>query len=144
MSDEWSEAADAGLLTFLGSMHRRFPDIEVDSSRLSRRQYSYDASNYRVRPAAVAFPRSDAEVSAIMSAAVTNALSVVARGAGTSMAGNAIGPGVVLDLSRHMNRVLEVRPAERVAVVQVGARLLDLQREAARHGLMFAPDPVIR
>lgn len=116
-------------------------DAELDTRTVTRRQYAYDASNYRVQPVAVAFPRNEREVAAIVAAAASRGLPVTARGAGTSMAGNAIGEGLVVDLSRHMNRVLEVRPDERIAIVEAGARLLDVQREAGRHGLMYAPDP---
>ena len=66
---------------------------------------------------------------------------VVARGAGTSIAGNALSTGVVLDTSRHLNRVLSVDPEERTAVVEPGAVLDAITRAAAPHGLRFGPDP---
>ena len=66
---------------------------------------------------------------------------VTARGAGTSIAGNAVGPGVVLDLGRHMDRVLAVDPDAATATVQPGVVQEDLQRAAAPHGLRFGPDP---
>ncbi|HEY5555289.1 MAG TPA: FAD-linked oxidase C-terminal domain-containing protein, partial [Cellulomonas sp.] len=66
---------------------------------------------------------------------------VTSRGGGTSVAGNAIGTGVVIDLSRHVNRVLEIDPEARTARVEPGVILTDLQKAAAPHGLRFGPDP---
>jgi FAD/FMN-containing dehydrogenase/Fe-S oxidoreductase len=141
MTSQKSNSNSARRDVFLGLLHESRPDVDVDVRSLTLRQYAYDASNYRLLPAVVLFPKSEDDVAAALAAATAAELPVVARGAGTTMAGNALSDGVVLDMSRHMNRVLAVRPEDRVAVVEAGARLLDLQREAARHGLMFAPDP---
>lgn len=122
-------------------LSRRAPGLELEESPLARSQYAYDASNYRVRPVAIAYPRNDDDVSAVVATAREVGLPVTARGSGTSMAGNAVGPGVVLDLSRHLNRVVQILPTERTAIVHAGARLADLQAAAGEHGLMFAPDP---
>lgn len=128
------QAADA-----LGVLHAQ--GIEVDASPRRRAEYSTDASNYRVVPDLVAFPRSADEVLAIGDAARSTGLPVTPRGGGTSVAGNAVGAGVVIDFSRHLNRVLEVDPDARTAVVEPGAVLGDLQRAAGAHGLRFGPDP---
>ncbi|MFI9507450.1 FAD-binding and (Fe-S)-binding domain-containing protein [Nocardia sp. NPDC052566] len=114
---------------------------EVDASVRRRAEYSSDASNYRVRPALVVFPRADEDVAVTLEFARGNGLSVTARGGGTSVAGNAIGTGIVLDFSRHMNRVLELDPQRRVARVQPGVVLSELQRVARPHGVRFGPDP---
>ncbi|MEU7629903.1 FAD-binding and (Fe-S)-binding domain-containing protein [Nocardia sp. NPDC049220] len=114
---------------------------EVDTSARRRAEYSSDASNYRVRPAAVVFPRTDEDVAATLEFAGDHGIPVTARGAGTSVAGNAIGPGLVLDFSRHMNRILALDPAERLARVQPGVVLSQLQAAAGPHGLRFGPDP---
>ncbi|WP_433660647.1 FAD-binding and (Fe-S)-binding domain-containing protein [Nocardia sp. CA-128927] len=116
-------------------------DGEVDASERRRAEYSSDASNYRVPPRAVVFPRTDADVAVALEFAKDNGLSVTARGGGTSVAGNAIGPGLVLDFSRHMNQILEVDPQARVARVQPGVVLSELQRAARPYGLRFGPDP---
>ena len=63
------------------------------------------------------------------------------RGAGTSIAGNAVGPGIVVDTVKHLNRVVSIDPEARTAVVQPGVVHADLQRAAAPHGLRFGPDP---
>ncbi|QBS42187.1 FAD-binding and (Fe-S)-binding domain-containing protein [Nocardia sp. CS682] len=114
---------------------------EVDASDRRRAEYSSDASNYRVPPRAVVFPRTDQDVAVTVEFARDNELSVTARGGGTSVAGNAIGPGLVLDFSRHMNGILEVDPQALVARVQPGVVLSELQRAARPHGLRFGPDP---
>ncbi|WP_063050307.1 FAD-binding and (Fe-S)-binding domain-containing protein [Nocardia arthritidis] len=114
---------------------------EVDTSERRRAEYSSDASNYRVLPAAVVFPRTEEDVAITLEFARDHGLPVTARGAGTSVAGNAIGPGLVLDFSRHMNRIVSIDPAARVATVQPGVVLSELQRAARPHGLRFGPDP---
>ena len=114
---------------------------EVDGSKLRRAEYSSDASNYRIVPQAVVFPRHTDEVAAALEVSRTTGAPVTARGAGTSIAGNAVGAGIVLDFSRHLNKVLDVDPQRRVATVQPGVVLADLQRAAAPHGLRFGPDP---
>lgn len=114
---------------------------EVDAGTRRRAEYASDASNYRVVPAAVAFPRHADEVLAALAVCRTHRVPLTVRGAGTSVAGNAVGAGLVLDLSRHLNRVLEVDPAAGLARVEPGAVLDDLQRAARPHGLRFGPDP---
>ncbi|WP_067826236.1 FAD-binding and (Fe-S)-binding domain-containing protein [Nocardia inohanensis] len=114
---------------------------EVDASARRRAEYSSDASNYRVLPAAVVFPRSEADVAEALAFARREGLSVTARGAGTSVAGNAIGAGLVLDFGRYLNDILELDPERRCARVRPGVVLAGLQRQAAAHGLRFGPDP---
>jgi len=113
----------------------------IDTTLGTRGRYAYDASNYRVVPTGVPFPRDAADVCRILAECRAAGLPVTCRGAGTSMAGNAVGPGVVLDFSRHMNRVLSIDPGARTATVEPGIVLDDLQAELAPHGVMFAPDP---
>jgi len=103
--------------------------------------YSSDASLYRVLPRAVAFPTSSQEVTAAVTTARELGIPVTARGAGTSVAGNAIGSGLVLDFSRHFDKVLDFDPGSRLARVQPGVVLANLQRAAGIHGLRFGPDP---
>jgi FAD/FMN-containing dehydrogenase/Fe-S oxidoreductase len=115
-------------------------DVEVDTSLRRRMEYAHDASNYRIAPLAVAFPRTPEEVSRIVTACAEQGVPVTARGGGTSMAGNAVGHGVVIDLSRHLTAVT-VDPAAKTATVQAGIVLDALRRAAAPHGLTFGPDP---
>ncbi len=116
-------------------------DGEVDASTRRRAEYSTDASNYRVVPEVVAFPRDADDLVSALRVARELGAPVAMRGGGTSIAGNAIGPGIVLDTSRYMDKVLSVDPERRSARLQPGAVLAQLQREAGKYGLRFGPDP---
>ena len=113
----------------------------VDVSPRRRAEYSSDASNYRVVPRAVVFPRTVDDVLAAAAVCRELAAPLTVRGGGTSIAGNSVGPGVVLDLSRHLNKVIGMDPDARTAMVQPGVVLDQLQRAAQPHGLRFGPDP---
>ncbi|MGA8848175.1 MAG: FAD-binding and (Fe-S)-binding domain-containing protein [Nocardioides sp.] len=103
--------------------------------------YSTDASLYRIAPLAVVRPRHVDEVAAALAVAREQGVPLTSRGAGTSVAGNAVGRGIVLDFSRHLNRVLSIDPEDRTAVVEPGAVHAVLQRAASPHGIRFGPDP---
>ncbi|MFF3380651.1 FAD-binding and (Fe-S)-binding domain-containing protein [Streptomyces sp. NPDC002680] len=118
--------------------------VSVETSGHQLAAYSYDASNYRVPPLAVVFPSSVDEVVAVVQACAATGTPLVGRGGGTSMAGNAIGPGVVLDFSRHMNQIHTIDETSGTADVDAGVVLSVLSRavERATEGaLTFAPDP---
>ncbi|MET9912471.1 FAD-binding and (Fe-S)-binding domain-containing protein [Streptomyces sp. NPDC006476] len=128
----------ASLVARLGEIA---PGLRVETGPGSTGVYAYDASNYRVPPLAVAFPRGADDVVAVVRACRETGIPVTARGGGTSMAGNAVGPGVVLDFSRYMNRILDIDPEGRTARVEAGVVLDALQSATALHGLAFGPDP---
>ncbi|MCL2803379.1 MAG: FAD-binding oxidoreductase [Micrococcales bacterium] len=113
----------------------------IDSSALTRGLYSTDASNYRVVPQVVVFPRDSDEVAAVADVARSLSVPLTSRGAGTSCAGNSIGPGIVVDCSAHLNQILELDPDARTARVQPGLVMDVLQAAAKPHGLRFGPDP---
>ena len=115
--------------------------IDVDSSSGTRARYSSDAGLTRIPPLAVAFPRTPEQAIAAFDLARAHGVPLTARGGGTSCASNAIGPGLVLDFSRHMNRVISVDPEARTATVEPGCVGSTLQAAAAKHGLRFGPDP---
>ncbi|MEO7785228.1 MAG: FAD-binding and (Fe-S)-binding domain-containing protein [Terracoccus sp.] len=115
--------------------------LEVRADAATRSMYASDASLYRIPPLAVVRPRGADEVAAVLAVARETGVPVTSRGAGTSVAGNAVGRGIVLDFSRHMNRVLSVDPASRTAVVEPGTVHAVLQKVAAPHGIRFGPDP---
>ncbi|KFG05501.1 MULTISPECIES: FAD-binding and (Fe-S)-binding domain-containing protein [Streptomyces] len=117
------------------------PGLRVETGPGTTGPYAYDASNYRVPPRAVVFPRSAEDVVAVVRACREAGVPVTPRGGGTSMAGNAVGPGVVLDLSRSMNRILDIDAEARTARVEAGVVLDALRSAAALHGLTFGPDP---
>ena len=115
--------------------------IDVDSSTGTRARYSSDAGLTRIPPLAVAFPRTPEQALAAFDLARAHGVPLTARGGGTSCASNAIGPGLVLDFSRHMNRVISIDPEARTATVEPGCVGSTLQAAAAKHGLRFGPDP---
>ncbi len=122
----------------------RADGIEVETGTRRLAEYSYDASNYRIEPLGVVFPRSPEEVAHVLRACHAAGVPVVPRGGGTSMAGGAVGPGIVLDLSRHLAQVLIIDVAAREATAEAGIVLTTLQNavgQASAGSLTFAPDP---
>ncbi|MFI6562873.1 FAD-binding and (Fe-S)-binding domain-containing protein [Streptomyces sp. NPDC050534] len=128
-------------MTDLQAELRRAVRGDVGFDVTSRALVTMDASNYRRVPLGVVAPRDADDVAAVLAVCRERRVPVVARGGGTSIAGQATGTGVVLDFTRHMNRLLSVDPQARTAVVQPGLVLDRLQEAAAPHGLRFGPDP---
>ncbi len=114
-------------------------DVSFDTA--SRALMTMDASNYRRVPAGVVAPRDADDVAAVLAVCRERGVPVVARGGGTSIAGQATGLGVVLDFTRHMRGILSLDPERRTAVVQPGVICDDLRTAAGAHGLTFGPDP---
>lgn len=114
---------------------------EVDFSVTARALNTMDASNYRRVPLGVLAPRDADDVAAALAVCRDRGVPVVARGAGTSIAGQATGTGLVLDFTRHMNRIVSLDAESRTAVVQPGVICDGLRGAAAPHGLTFGPDP---
>ncbi len=112
---------------------------DVDDSVLARAMHAQDASLHRVVPRVVVAPRDADDVAALVAVARATGVPITARGAGTSIAGNAIGPGIVVDFRRHMDRILHLGPDR--AIVQPGVVLDDLQRAAAVNGVRFGAEP---
>ena len=107
----------------------------------TRSVYTSDASIYRRLPAAVIEPRSVDDVREALELATTNGWPITARGGGTSVAGNAIGDGLVIDTSRHFNRILDIDPVAMTATIEPGVVCDQLRDAAAVHGLTYGPDP---
>ncbi|NGO69042.1 FAD-binding and (Fe-S)-binding domain-containing protein, partial [Streptomyces boncukensis] len=114
---------------------------EVEFDTASRALVTMDASNYRRVPLGVVAPRDAEDVDAVLAVCREHGVPVVARGAGTSIAGQATGVGVVLDFTRHMRAIEDLDPGMRTAVVQPGVVLDELRGAAAAYGLTFGPDP---
>ena len=114
---------------------------EVRDDREARALYASDASNYRVVPAALVAPRDADDLAAVVAMAVEAGVPLTMRGAGTSIAGNAIGRGLIVDTSRHLAGILALDPAAGTAVVLPGTILDDVNAAAAIHGLRVGPDP---
>src|SRR5262245_25895094 len=117
-----SEAPTAALKAALAE--RCQGDARFD--RLSRALYSTDASVYQIVPLGVVLPRTEEDVRAVMEACARFRVPLTARGGGTSQAGQCIGPGVILDCSRHFNDVLEINAVESWVRVRPGCVLDDL------------------
>jgi len=113
----------------------------VDTSTLTRALYSSDASLYRIEPQAVAYPRTTDELVSVVRAALDTGTPITARGAGTSCAGNAVGPGLVIDVARHLHHIHAIDGVARTAVIDPGVVQEQLQAAARPHGLRLGPDP---
>ena len=120
---------------------RRLGVEDADDSTLTRALYSTDASLYRVVPQVVVRPRTVDEVLATIEVCRVTGTPLTSRGAGTSIAGNAVGTGVVLDFSRHLNRVHDIDVEAHTARVDPGTVHAVLQMAATAKGLRFGPDP---
>jgi FAD/FMN-containing dehydrogenase/Fe-S oxidoreductase len=113
---------------------------KVRWDRLNRAVYSTDASVYQIVPAGVVLPACEEDVVAVVQACGQHHVPLTARGGGTSQAGQAIGPGIILDCSRHFNRIIELNPVDRWVRVQPGCVLDDLNAAVRPHGLHFPVD----
>lgn len=111
------------------------------TDRLTRLLYATDASMYQMEPRAVFIPQDEAALKAGLAWARAMHWPVIARGSGTGLGGQAIGHGLVVDFTRHLNQILDFNPEERWIRVQPGLILDDLNRFLKPHGLQFGPDP---
>lgn len=127
------------LSTFLSSARKLGLDVRDDA--VTRYLYSTDASIYQIQPLAVGIPRNRDELGAFVALAAEHGIPILPRGAGSSLAGQAVGEALVLDLSRHLDHILEINPEERTATVEPGVVLQEVNLAAARYGLQFGPDP---
>jgi FAD/FMN-containing dehydrogenase/Fe-S oxidoreductase len=126
----------AALLDYL----RRHVDGEVRFDAVARQLYSTDASIYQIEPVGVVIPKTTAALQSAVEIALEMHVPIVPRGGGTSLSGQSIGPGLVLDCSKYLNKVLDIDPAGNTARVQPGVILDQLNRTLAPHGLQFGPD----
>ncbi|MEQ6900637.1 FAD-binding and (Fe-S)-binding domain-containing protein [Nocardioides sp. YIM 152588] len=138
MSEPAPQGGGAAAEDVVAELRRR--GVDADASPLTRALYSSDASLYRVLPRAVARPAHRDDLEAVLEVAALTATPLTMRGAGTSIAGNAIGPGLVVD-TRRLDRVLAIDPEARTARVEPGVVHAALQAAAAPHGLRYGPDP---
>ncbi|SER69201.1 FAD-binding and (Fe-S)-binding domain-containing protein [Natrinema salaciae] len=126
--------------TLVADLDRRIAG-EVRADSYSRQLYATDASIYEVTPIGVVFPRSTADVAAVVEYCAEREIPVLPRGGGTSLAGQTVNEAVVLDFTTHMDGVVEVDPDHRRATAQSGIYLGTLNEALEPHGLKFAPDP---
>ncbi|MBX3394472.1 MAG: FAD-binding protein [Phycisphaerae bacterium] len=134
-----TSAVDSGVAAALNDIRLEIAgDLRAD--QLSRAIYATDASIYEIVPDAVALPRTVDEVRSIVRVCDRHSVPITPRGGGTGLAGGAVNRGLILDLSRHMNRILAIDPARRIARVEPGVVLDELNAQLRQHGLLFAPD----
>lgn len=113
---------------------------ELSTDRPTRLLYATDASAYREIPAAVAVPRSIGDISKLIAFARMRKTSLIPRTAGTSLAGQVVGGGIVVDISRHFNKILEINTKEHWVRVEPGVVLDELNKFLEPHGLFFGPE----
>jgi len=107
----------------------------------TRALYAVDGSNYRQVPIGVVIPRTIDEVIQTVALARKHGAPLLARGGGTSLAGQSCNVAVIVDFSKYLNRIIELNPQEKYAWVEPGCVLDHLRLRANRHGLTFGPDP---
>src|SRR5499433_3209999 len=113
---------------------------EVQFDPFSRGRYSTDASHYQIMPIGVISPRTIEEADRAIAIARSEGATVLARGGGTSQAGQAVGESLVVDCSKYLTRVLDLDVKHRRVTVEPGIVLDDLNRQLKAHGLWFPVD----
>ncbi len=113
-------------------------DIFTDNA--SRLQYATDASAYRELPIAVVRPANNDDIKKLVKFANENSVPLIPRGAGTSLAGQVVGDGIVVDISKYMNKIIEINAGEKWARVEPGVVLDELNLDLAKFGLFFGPE----
>ncbi len=113
-------------------------DLYTDDTQ--RILYATDASAYRELPLAVTRPKDDDDVRKIIAFAQSIKSSIIPRGAGTSLAGQVVGPGIVMDVSKYMTSILELNQQEHWVRIQPGVILAELNKYLEPYGLFFGPE----
>ncbi|MFN5424619.1 MAG: FAD-binding oxidoreductase, partial [Bacteroidota bacterium] len=113
---------------------------ELHTDDLSKIIYATDASAYREIPAAITLPHNKEDLSTLIQFAQKHSVSLIPRAGGTSLAGQVVGDGMVVDVSRHLNRIVELNVNERWVRVEPGVIRDDLNQWLRPHGLFFAPE----
>jgi FAD/FMN-containing dehydrogenase/Fe-S oxidoreductase len=135
----------------LGILNMLLPDVitklqhsitgEIKTDPVTKVLFSTDASIQKIEPLGVVYPRNIDELIPIIEICNQYHIPVIARGSGSGLAGQAIGKGLIVDCSRYTNRLISINPEEKVAIVEPGLILDELNRAAKKFGLQFGPDP---
>lgn len=131
----------ATIIDELAAELRRQIQGEIRTDLASRLLYSTDASIYQIEPLGVAFPKNGEELARIVEVCARYRTPVLARGSGSSLAGQAIGPALIVDCTRYLNRITAIDPEQRTVTAEPGVILNALNRAVGRYGLKFGPDP---
>ena len=113
---------------------------DIFTDNVQRVLYSTDASQYKEMPLAVTRPKTKEDIKKIIAFAHANNTSIIPRGGGTSLAGQVVGPGIIVDISKYMNKILEFNEKEKYVVVEPGVVLAELNLVLAKYGLQFGPE----
>src|SRR5437016_2636837 len=127
-------------MTSLQETKIRQTGCDVRFDNLTRQLYATDASIYQIEPVGAAFPKSAQQAAAVIKAAADAGISVTPRGAGTSLVGNAVGEGLIVDFSRHNRQIDNLNVDNRSVRVGAGVVLDQLNRFLKPHGFCFGPD----
>ncbi|MCL0031339.1 FAD-binding protein [Dehalococcoidia bacterium] len=114
---------------------------EVRFDNYSRQMYSTDGSIYKIDPLGVVIPRNSDDVISVHEISSKNKTIITPRGGGTSLSGQTVNSGIVVDFSKYMNKIIEVCPEEKWVRTQPGITIDNLNRHLSNHGLFFTPDP---
>src|SRR5712664_3615444 len=147
-STRWSalfnrpRACDIGSQEMTSAQERKIKQTGWDArfDNLTRQLYATDASIYQIEPVGVAFPKSAQQASLVIRAAADAGLSVTPRGAGTSLVGNAIGEGLIVEFSRYNRQITDLDLEKRSVRVGAGVVLDQLNDFLRPHGFCFGPD----
>ena len=126
-------------MNFAGMLMQQI-EGEVRFDKMSRILYSTDASMYQIEPIGVVLPKHERDVLKVIRLAAQHGVAVIPRGGGTGLAGAVVGRGVVMDMSKYMNRILDFNAEEGWVKVEPGVILDELNAFLKPHGLQFAPD----
>lgn len=133
------QSIDSSILKKINKFKTHFKgDFYTDDAM--RIMYSTDASLYQIYPIAVAYPKDEKDIRNLILFALKNGLSLIPRTAGTSLGGQCVGTGIVVDVSRYMNQILEINADEKWAIVQPGVIRDELNIALKEHGLFFGPN----
>ena len=140
LSEAVGREVSAGVVADYAAWLRGATGCEVRDDAVGRALYATDASIYEIEPLVVVIPRTEEDLAAAARGALERKLPILPRGAGTSLAGQAVGRAVVIDASKYLTRIRRLDPDARTVRVQPGVVLEQLNQAAGKHGLMFGPD----
>jgi FAD/FMN-containing dehydrogenase/Fe-S oxidoreductase len=114
---------------------------EIKTDPVTKVLYSTDASIHKIEPMGVVFPRNTEELIPIVQICNQYKIPIIPRGSGSSLAGQSIGSGLIIDCSRYINKLVSISPDEQTAIVEPGLILDDLNLAAKKYNLQYGPDP---
>src|SRR5437660_3904941 len=147
-STRWSalfnrpRACDIGSQEMTSTQQRKIRQTGCDArfDNLTRQLYATDASIYQIEPIGVAFPKTAEQASLVIRAAADAGVPITPRGAGTSLVGNAIGEGLIVEFSRYNRQITELNTEKRSVQIDAGVVLDQLNDSLRPHGFCFGPD----